>query len=286
MKKGTDTILVTGATGSQGGSLAHELLRSGHKIRAMTRHPDNPKAQALAKLGATIVEGDLNSEDSLRKAMKGAWGVFAVQNTWEAGVEGEEEQGKRQAKIAREVGVEHYVYSSVASAQRKTGIPHFENKWRIEETVRELDFPSFSVVRPVFFMENLLGPWFKPYIDQGTLAVGIKPTTKLQMIAVADIGKYLKLPFEDQDDWNGRELDIAGDELTMPEAAKILSQVTGRTIQHYQVPIAEVRKGSDDFATMLEWFDAVGYDADIEGNAKQYGIKPTRFAEWARSVKW
>ena len=58
----------------------------------------------------------------------GAWGVFALQNTWEAGVEGEEEQGKRLAKLARNAGVEHYVYTSVGSAHRKTGIPHFDNK--------------------------------------------------------------------------------------------------------------------------------------------------------------
>ena len=102
--------------------------------------------------------GDLDDEASLRKALAGAWGVFAVQNTWEAGVEKEEEQGKRQARLAREAGVQHYVYSSVGSAHKNTGIPHFDNKWRIEETVRGLNFPSHVVLRPVFFMENLLAP--------------------------------------------------------------------------------------------------------------------------------
>jgi uncharacterized protein YbjT (DUF2867 family) len=77
----------------------------------------------------------------VKRALAGAWGVFAVQNTWEAGVEREEEQGKRIAQLAKEAGVEHYVYTSVGSAHRNTGIPHFENKWRIEETVRALRSP-------------------------------------------------------------------------------------------------------------------------------------------------
>ena len=86
--------------------------------------------------------------------------MFAVQNTWEAGVAGEEEQGKRIATLAREAGVQHFVYTSVGSADRKTGIPHFDNKYRVEDTIRGLGFPSHVILRPVFFMENLISPWF------------------------------------------------------------------------------------------------------------------------------
>ena len=211
--------------------------------------------------------------------------MFAVQNTWEAGVEAEEAQGKRIAEIARKNGVQHYVYTSVASAHRKTGIPHFDNKWRIEETVRGLAFPSHVIIRPAFFMENFLSPWFKPGIDQGKLMMGIKPTTVLQMIAVADIGKYGLLAFEKPTELNRREIDIAGDAHTMPETANILSKAAGRTIVFQQLPIAEIRKSSEDFAIMLEWFDRVGYDVDIAGNAKKYGIKPTTLGEWAASVR-
>src|SRR6266516_5605302 len=265
MAKGKGAILVTGATGQQGGAVARELL---------------------ARQGAEIVKGDLNDAESLRRALQGAWGVFAVQNTWEAGVEGEEAQGKRIAEIARKNGVQYYVYTSVASAHRNTGIPHFDNKWRIEETVRGLAFPSHVIIRPSFFMENFLSPWFKPGIDQGKLMMGIKPTTVLQMIAVADIGKYGLLAFEKPTELNRREIDIAGDAHTMPETANILSKAAGRTIVFQQLPIAEIRKSSEDFAIMLEWFDRVGYDVDIAGNGKRYGIKPTTLGEWAASVRW
>src|SRR5262249_45837755 len=103
-------ILVTGATGKQGGATLRRLAkRGGVKLRAMTRKPDGDAAKAVAKLGAEVVQGDLDDAASLGRALDGAWGVFAVQNTWEAGVEKEEEQGKRIAKLARDKGVQHYV---------------------------------------------------------------------------------------------------------------------------------------------------------------------------------
>lgn len=279
-------ILITGATGQQGGAIARELLASGHKVRALTRNPESKNAQALAALGAEVVKGDLNDDVSVRSALEGVWGALGVQNTWEAGVEGEEVQGKRFAELAREVGVQHFVYQSVGSADQKTGIPHFDNKYRIEETVKSLGFPSWTIIRPVFFMDNLTSPWFKPYLDQGNLAIGVRDDTPIQMISVADIGKYGARAFQDAENLNGEEIDIAGDELTAPEAAQILSEVTGRPISFYSVPIEQVREASDDFATMLEWFDSTGYSADIEGNADDFEIEPTSFRAWATTVDW
>jgi uncharacterized protein YbjT (DUF2867 family) len=286
MAKGKGVILVTGATGQQGGAVARELLARKHTVRAMTRKPDSDAAQALARQGAEVVKGDLNDVESLRRALQGAWGVFAVQNTWEAGVEGEEGQGKRIAELARKTGVAHYVYTSVGSAHRRTGIPHFDNKWRIEETVRGLGFPSYVILRPVFFMDNFLSPWFKPGLDQAKLMIGLKPNTVVQMIAVRDIGKYGLVAFEKAEELNRREIDLAGDAHTMPETAQILSKATGRSITFQPVPLEDVRKASEDYALMLEWFDRVGYDADISGNAKRYGIKPTTLAAWAAHARW
>jgi uncharacterized protein YbjT (DUF2867 family) len=287
MSDSKKTVLVTGATGNQGGAVARELLSDGgYRVRAMTRKPDSEKARALKNRGAEVVPGDLNDEASLRKAMDGAWGVFAVQNTWEAGVEGEEEQGHRQARLARDAGVQHYVYTSVGSADRKTGIPHFENKSRIEDTVRSLGFPSHVILRPVFFMENFLSPWFKPAIDQGQLAIAVKPDTRLQMIAVDDIGKYGRWAFDQHEKLKGREIDIAGDEQTMPETARLFSQVTGHSIEFAPPPIEAVRQGSADYAAMLEWFDRVGYDADIAANSRESGIRPTKLEEWAPRQNW
>jgi uncharacterized protein YbjT (DUF2867 family) len=277
----TRTILVTGATGRQGGAVAAALLDRGYEVRAMTRKPDGDPARALAAAGAEVIKGDLDDAGSLARAVAGAWGVFSVQNTWEAGVVREEEQGKRLATLAREAGVRHYVYSSVGSAHRKTGIPHFENKWRVEETVRALGFPSHVILRPVFFMENLLNPWS---LQGDKLMLGLRPETRMQMIAVADIGKFGALAFERAAELDGAAIDIAGDALTLPQAALILSEALSRPIEFVSLPISEVRKTSEDAALMLEWADRVGYDADIAGLERAYGIRPMRLAEWAKGL--
>jgi uncharacterized protein YbjT (DUF2867 family) len=248
----------------------------------LTRTPDSDAAKAIARdTGAELVQVELDDEASVRAALKGAWGAYAVQNTWTAGVEGEEAQGHRFAKAARAEGIEHYVYASVASADRNTGVPHFENKFRVENTVRELGFPSYSIIRPVFFMSNLPSPWF---LNGDKLVSALKPGTVLQMIAVSDVGQYGALAFTDAR-FKNLELDIAGDAKTMTETAETLSKALGRTIEYLEIPMSEIRKNSDDFALMLEWFEAVGYDADIEGNARTYGVKPTSLSEWAASLR-
>jgi uncharacterized protein YbjT (DUF2867 family) len=273
------TVLVTGATGQQGGATVAALKDQGFELRGLTRNAAGAAAGALREQGVTIVQGELDDADALRQALAGVWGVFSVQNTWTAGVEGEEAQGKRLATIAREAGVQHFVYTSVGSAHRQTGIPHFENKWRIEQTVRDLGFPSHVILRPVFFMENMVSPWF---LNGDKIYSALKADTRLQMIAVADIGRFAARAFTDAERLNRREIDLAGDELTMTEAARALSDAMGRPVEVVPIPIDEVRKNSADFAMMLEWFERVGYDADIPGLEREFGFRPATFADWAR----
>ncbi len=286
MNKDRDVILVSGATGQQGGAVARHLLSQGYRVRAMTRKPQEARAQALAAAGAQVVAADLDDVASLERALAGAWGTFAVQNTWEAGVEREEEQGKQFAEVAKRTGVSHLVYTSVGSADRDTGIPHFDNKFRVEQKIRSLGFPSWTILRPVFFMDNFLSPWFKPGIDEGKLIMAVEPDTVLQMIAVDDIGWFGSRAFERHEEMNGVEMDIAGDQHTLPQTAEILARAAGRKIEFVRAPIEEVRKGSADYAKMLEWFDSVGYDADIEALKKTYGYRPKTLADWGSKQKW
>src|ERR1700674_434672 len=209
------TILITGVTGKQGGAVARALEGAGFNLRGLTRKPDSEPAAALAHQGIEIIKGDLDDEATLRRALAGAWGVFGVQNAGDAGVEREEAQGKRLATLARDAGVEHYVYTSVGSADKRTGVPHFDNKWRIEETVRGLPFPSHVILRPVFFMENLLAPFS---LQGSTLAWALGPGTKLQMIAVDDIGWFGAHAFTEATALNRREIHLPGDPQTAPKA--------------------------------------------------------------------
>jgi len=273
------SILITGATGHQGGATARALAGRGFDLYAMTRKPESPAARELAGAGIHVVQGDLDDEESLKRVLEGKWGVFAVQTSQEAGVEHEEVQGHRIASLARVAGVSHYVYSSVGSAHRHTGIPHFENKWRIEETVRTVGFPSYVILRPVFFMENLV----TPFVLQGDkLAMAISPTTPLQMIAVRDIGRHAARAFLEAEQLNLREIDLAGDSVTLPAAALALSEGLGRPIEFVQAPIEEVRRFSEDVALMVEWFEREGFNADIAGVEQESGIHPISLLEWAR----
>jgi uncharacterized protein YbjT (DUF2867 family) len=273
------TILITGVTGKQGGTVVQALQGTGFHLRGLTRTPNSERAAALARPGIDIVKGDLDDEATLRRALAGAWGVFGVQNAGEAGAEREEAQGKRLATLAREAGVEHYVYTSVGSAHKRTGIAHFDSKWRIEETVRGLRFPSHVILRPVFFMENLLAPFS---LQGSKLAWALGPGTKLQMIAVDDIGWFGARAFTDAGALNRREIDVAGDVRTMPEAAEILTEALGRPIAFAQTPIEQVRQYSKDMAVMLEWFDRVGYSADVTGLEREFGRTLTKLPDCAR----
>jgi uncharacterized protein YbjT (DUF2867 family) len=138
------------------------------------------------------------------------------------------------------------------------------------------------IIRPVFFFENLVTPWF---LQGNSLPAAMNPSTVLQMIAVDDIGRHAARAFLQASELNRREIDLAGDAATIPAAAKALSEGLGRPITFVQLPIEDVRKNSADFATMLEWFDDVGYNVDIDALARESGIRPTKLVDWARTQR-
>ncbi len=144
--------------------------------------------------------------------------------------------------------------------------------------MRGLRFPSHVILRPVFFMENLLAPFS---LQDSTLAWAIEPRTKLQMIAVDDIGWFGARAFTDAAALNRREIDLAGDVRTMPETAEILTEALGRSITFAQTPIEQVQQFNKDLALMLEWFDRVGYSADIAGLEREFGRALTKLPDWA-----
>ncbi|NOT22799.1 MAG: NmrA/HSCARG family protein [Nitrospiraceae bacterium] len=275
-------ILVTGATGQQGGAVARALLAKGQKVRVMTRHPE--KAASLAQSGADIVQGDLTNQANLEIALRGAQGVFAMSTPFEAGMEEEVRQGIMLADAAKQAGIAHYVYTSVGSAHRNTGIPHFDSKWRVEQHIRQIGLPA-TILRPVWFMENFT-TFAKPSAE-GVVMLPMKQTRKLAMVALKDIGEFGAAAFLRPNDFLGQAIDIAGDELTMPETAALLTKATGRSIRFREFPMdqAEAAMGHD-FATMFRWFNEIGYAIDISGLKQQFGIPLTTFAEWMKTVDW
>ena len=269
MSKADKTIFVTGSTGKQGGAVARHLLDNGYAVRALTRHPDKPAAHGLATAGAQIVHGDLDDPTSYRSALSGAYGVFSVQNFWETGYDREVREGVALADAAKAAGVKHFVYSSVASAHRKTGLSHFESKWSIEQHIRAIGIPH-TIFRPVFFMENWQ-MFAREQILAGTLSLPLSPNTKFQEIAVDDIGALVALAFGNPDRWLGRELDIAGDDRAINDVAAAFGRVIGRPVRYVQMPWEQSQATvGEEYTKMLRWFEDVGYDADIAAVRREH----------------
>jgi len=276
-------VVVCGVTGNQGGAAARELLARGYTVRGITRNPESQKARELSRLGVQLLKCDLDNTKEVLKALKNAWGAFGV---FTGSPEQEEQQAGRFAVMAKETGVLHYVYSSVAAADRKTGIPFFENKARVETSIRDMKLPSYTILRPAFFMDNFKSPWMWPELERGRLSIALKPETKMQMVAVEDIGRFACMAFDKCADLNHAVIELAGDELSMPESAEILSEALNRKIEFVRKPINEVRKADPALAAMYEWFDRVGVTINIPEMIRMYGLEPLSLTQWAQKVKW
>ena len=280
------SVLVTGATGQQGGAVLHALLSRGHRVRALTRKPDSDAARQLASAGAEVLAGDLGDAASIAKAASGIDTMFLMGNSYEAGTDEEARQGIIAADAAKAAGVGHLVYSSVADADKNTGIPHFESKYRVEKHVAGLGIP-YTISAPVAFMENIVAPWSIGTLRQGVHAFAMPPGRVLQLVALADIGVFVAALVERREQVFGKRFDFAGDELSGVEQAKILTQAIGRPIGYQEIPIAAARQQSEDAALMFEWFDRIGYDADVAALRRDFpDVRWHGFADWAREFDW
>jgi uncharacterized protein YbjT (DUF2867 family) len=279
-------ILVTGATGQQGGSVVDALLKTEHSVRAFTRNTHSDKARALQARGVELAQGDFTDRGSLEKALNGVDGAFLMGTMFEAGVEAETQQGIAFVEAANAVGLAHLVYTSVGDADRNTGIPHFDSKYLVEKRIVELGVPH-TIIAPVYFHDNMMSPFALPGLQNGTFAAAISPQTKLQGVSVKNIGEFAALVLTNRDRFLGKRINIAGDSLTGPELAKAVAEASGREIGFYQVPIDQVRQMSEDMAVMYEWFDRVGYSVDIEALRRDYPeVKWERFSDWAARQDW
>jgi uncharacterized protein YbjT (DUF2867 family) len=255
MDRSKCSIVVTGATGRQGGAVARKLIDDGWDVCAFVRDADKPASRALAGLGANLLTGDLNDADSVNQAVDGAYGVFSVQ-TWANGVDVEERQGKIVADAAASARVEHFIYSSVGGSNRGTGVPHFESKWRVEQYIHEVALP-YTIFRPAYFMENLLNQ--RESVCDGHLAPPMNPDVPLQFVAIDDIASFVAMAFRSPGSWLGHSPELAGDELTFLEVAGVLSARLGRDVEVRAV----VRPAEPERQVMARWFEDYGYDADI-----------------------
>jgi uncharacterized protein YbjT (DUF2867 family) len=277
------TVVITGSTGKQGGAVARALLERGHKVRAVTRDPNSSQAKLLANAGATIVKASLEDSAAIRKALEGATSLFAM-TVPTGGTDAETRQGIAATDAAKAAGV-HLVFTSVGSANRQTGIPHFDSKYEVEKHIAKVGVRA-TILAPVAFMENLY--FVKEQLANGVYASALLPTRALAQVAVADIGAVAVRVLEDAGRFTGKRFDLAGDELTGNEALAILSRVTGRPFSYYQVPLDVIRQRMGaDAVRMYEWFDRVGYVVDRVALRREFpDVAFHDFESWAKTQDW
>ena len=277
------TILVTGATGHQGGSVFRALREKGFSLRVLTRDPGSEKARSMVGPGVEVLRGDLNEPGTLGMALDELFGVYSVQNPMQSGdAEQEINQANTLADAANRADVSHFVYSSAAGIDQG-GPSFFENKRKTEEHLRGTGL-KYTILRPVSFMENWLG--MREQIEQqGKIALPMSPETRMQLIAVDDIGVFAAMAFEKPGAWQGRTVTLAGDQLSMTGIAEAFSRATGREVKYEQMSWEECERNMGrDFALMYRVFEREQNLADIPA-LRQENPNLTNFERWL-NTKW
>jgi uncharacterized protein YbjT (DUF2867 family) len=287
MTESETRVVVVGATGNQGGAVVDHLLAStaAFDVCGLTRDATSDAARALEERGVTMVEGDLDDPESLRGPVADADAVFAVTNFWTEGYDAQVQQGKNIADVAAAADVDQFVLSGVGSHDEDTGVPHFDSAGEIDEYVRGLDLP-WTILKPVFFMENFEA-FAEDIVEDGQVALPLAEGVGLQMVTNDDLGHAAAVALANPEEYVGEAIDIAGDEKSLVETAEILTDVTGRDVEAVHVPIEDAYDTfGEEFTVMCEWFNEVGYSADIPALEARFGSEFTTLEDYFREAGW
>jgi uncharacterized protein YbjT (DUF2867 family) len=254
-------VLVTGATGNQGGATARHLLADGWRVRALVRDDTTPAAAKLAAAGVELVRGDLDDRASIDAAARGVYGIYSVQSA----NDNEIAQGTNVADAAQAANVQHLVYSSVGGveSQNRFYVEHGWgpiDKWQIEQHIRDLGVPA-TILRPAGFMEDFVSA--ARFFQNGALNVPWHDDLVMQLIAIDDTGAFAALAFAEPDDYLGTTREITGDRLTAPQIADALSVAAGRRVPHNQVPLEALWEHNAEVAKVFTWANETYYDTDL-----------------------
>ncbi|KAI1851363.1 hypothetical protein JX265_000403 [Neoarthrinium moseri] len=281
-------LLITGATGNQGGAVIDALLSlksTAFNILAVTRNASGAGAKRLSAKSPSIkiVQGDLDDvpaifREASKVESKPIWGVYSVQVSMGKNVtlESEVAQGKALIDESIKHGVKHFVYSSVErggdehSWENPTPVPHFQSKYQIERYLRDSTASGsndaemgWTILRPVAFMDNLK-PGFPTKVFLAAMNNWLEKDKTTQWVAVRDIGIFAAKAFEEPEQWNHRSVGLAGDELTFNQLKDAFEKVTGEP-----APVTYWFFGSalttmvTEVKLMISWFAEEGYRANI-----------------------
>jgi uncharacterized protein YbjT (DUF2867 family) len=264
--------------------LTSALLGRGHRVRVVTRQTGSPTAEWLRGRGAEIWQGDFDDPDTLVTTARGADAFFAAGTAHRVGPAGERRHGVAAADAAEASGVAHFVYLSGSGAGADTGVPVFDAKGSVEEHIRSLALP-YTIVAPVYFMENLFNLWNLPLLRAGAFPSPVGVRTPLQQVALDDVVAFTALVLErGPNEFSGQRIAIASTASSATEAAQVLSRVLGRQFGAQRLdaellPHALVR--------LFDWLERVGDHVDIPALHARYGEVPwLSFEGWVERQDW
>lgn len=294
MEKASQPILIIGGTGVQGGNVARELLKHDYRVRVLSRNPQSAAAQEIAAKGAEIVQGDMADADSLAPAMKGVSAIFSAQYADPDDPSAEMRNAANMVKAAQKAGIEQVVHTSVAGSNTfprwnkyKTLADYNEYKYQIEELVRNGGFRYWTILHPCLFMESFeekSARVMAPELKDGILFGVLKPDTQIKWTCGDNTAQFARAAFEDPEKFSKKDINVAGDELSMYQAAQTLSRVLGKNVVYESVSHEEaVHRGlMEGTVCGQEWMEAVtpSFGFDIN-ETRKYGVPLTSLEMWA-----
>jgi uncharacterized protein YbjT (DUF2867 family) len=262
---GQRTIVVTGATGLQGGAVARHLINEGWHVRGLTRNRVGEQARSLAVMGAEVVQGDLNDPASLRPVFDGAYGVYSVQNPYIGGPEAEVAQGKNVGDVAKESGVQHFVYGSAGTGKRGTGVPSWETKLQVEDHLKSLGLP-LTIVRPMALMEIMTAKKFYPAVGAWSIMPKLTGSSRsIGWLCADDLGAIVARAFAAPQEFIGRELALASDVQSLKQCRAIYREVLGKNPSSFPMPLWLFKRFGfmgKDLTAMWNWLQTGTIDLD------------------------
>lgn len=284
------TVLLIGVTGGTGSQVVKGFLEQGlTNLRATTRKIDLARP-ALARLNhekVALVEADLDDESSLEAAFAGVSAVYCHATAGdEAKADPKEiERAKRVANVAQRASVQHLVYNSAGGADRNSGIPHIEQKYKVEQIFQQA-VPT-TILRACLFMEEFWKKYTRPSILKGSFPFSVQPNKPLHLITTKDMGRVAAYVMQNSDRYIGRAIELAGDVLTPHQMAEAFSNAQGNQVVHKEIPawifLLLLRKPLFD---LIQWYRNAGYQADVAHLREEFPGLLTTFPEFLEATHW
>lgn len=287
----SDKILLIGVTGGTGGNVVKGFLEQGiTNLRAITRKIDlnRPSLAKLHDAGVELVEANLDNADSLTAAFTGVAAVYCHATSGDSSKADpqEVERAKQVAQAAKQANIQHFVYNSAGGAERNSGIPHIEQKYKVEQILKAAGLPT-TMLRACLFMEEFWKKYTRPSILKGTFPFSIQPDKPLHLITTKDMGRVAAYVIQHPAQYIGREIELAGDVLTPKQMAEAFSQAQGIKVIHKETPAwIFLLLWQKELFNLIQWYRYQGYQADVQQLRQEFSGLLTTFSEFLAETHW